>query len=193
MDEMIFHDEWFNNININFDNAYDAMNENEIESYTMNDDKIYEYMIDMSCENSEEFYNLQIKRMRWLKSAINKDSGIVKMNHEREFKERQDNLCNFYSSELNNACGKSGFKFSEVFNVSECKTILNRIIELYEEKILDEKHLVLLLLDFLIFSNDEQTNKQEIIKTLFTEHPEFKYIITRLSMSIKYLIKHDFD
>ena len=77
----MFHDGWFNNIDMNFDNAYDPNNENEIESYTLNDDKIYEYMIDMPCESSDEFYNLRIKRMRRLKSAMNTDSKIVKMNH----------------------------------------------------------------------------------------------------------------
>ena len=157
----MFHDDWFNNIDVNFDNAYNPNNENEIESYTTNDDKIYEYMIDTTCESSEEFYNLRIKRMRWLKSAMNTDSRIVKINHEREFRERQNKLCDLYSFELNVACGKSGFKFSEEFNVSKCETILKNIFELYDEKLVDEKHLTLLLLNFLIFSNDERQKQQE--------------------------------
>ena len=82
---MIFHDDWF-------DDAYDPNNENEIKSYTMNDNKIY----DMSCESSKEFYNLRIKRMKWLKSTLNIDSKIVKINHEREFKEKQNKFCDLY-------------------------------------------------------------------------------------------------
>lgn len=118
INEMMFHDDWF-------DDAYDPNNENEIESYTMNGDKIY----DMSCESSKEFYNLRIKKMKWLKSSLNIDSRIVKMNHEREFKERQNKFCDLYISELNVACDKSRFKFSEEFNTPNYRSSLENMFD----------------------------------------------------------------